>query len=137
LAGKVVGAATGTPQLQQLEITAKDIGIKYGDAIQTFQEDSLAFEAMRAGRLQGYASSLVSLLDFAKSTDGFAVIPLKSDKWETQWTVAAFRKEDVDFQKAFNDALLQMRDDGTLASLHHKWFGESFVDGLPKTPPTF
>jgi polar amino acid transport system substrate-binding protein len=137
LAGKVVGAATGTPQLQQLEITAKDLGITYGDAVQTYQEDALAFEAMRAGRLQGYASSLVSLLDFAKTNDAFTVIQLKSDKWPTQWTCAAFRKTDEDFRTAFNDALLQMEKDGTLAKLHIKWFGQSFVDGLPKTAPSW
>lgn len=137
LDGRTVGAATGTPQLEQLEISATDLGIAYAGPVETYAEDALAFEAMRAGRLQGYASSLVSLADFAATTEGFSVIRLVSDKWPSEWTAAAFRKEDEDFREAFNKAMADMRADGTLAALHEKWFGASYVDALPEAAPTF
>ena len=61
LGGKVVSAGAGTPQINQLKLAAKEHGISYKSDIKTFDKDEVAYAAMRSGRLDAYASTLVSL----------------------------------------------------------------------------
>jgi ABC-type amino acid transport substrate-binding protein len=135
LAGKVVGAGEGTPSVQQLEVTAEELGISYGDEIKTYDDDAAAYDAMRAGRIDAYASSTVSLLEFVKENPEFTVIPFKSDRWAAEYSTAAFRKEDEALRAAFNEIMVQMKEDGTLKQLQEKWFGKAFDS--PNTPPTW
>ncbi len=137
LAGKAVSAGAGTPQINQLKLSAEELGISYDGDIKTYDSDAVAYEAMRAGRIAGYASTMVSLLEFTKATDGFTVLPFTSSKWSQEWTCMAFRKEDDDLRGAFNDALTAMKGDGTMKALQEKWFGRSFVDSLASEPPTW
>ena len=137
LGGKVVSAGSGTPQIGQLEMAAEEHGIEYGDAIKTYDDDAVAYEAMRAGRIDAYASTLVSLLAFAQGAEGFMVLPFTSTRWSQEFTSMAFRKEDEDLRGAFNDAIAAMKADGTLAGLQEKWFGQSFVDILPNVAPSW
>ncbi|HMR64000.1 MAG TPA: transporter substrate-binding domain-containing protein [Anaerolineae bacterium] len=135
LDGKVVGAGEGTPSVLQLEVTAEELGISYGDEIKTYDDDAAAYDAMRAGRIDAYASSTVSLLEFVKENPEFTVIPFKSDRWAAEYSTAAFRKEDEALRAAFNEILVQMKTDGTLAQLQEKWFGATF--DVPNVPPTW
>ena len=136
LDGLVVAAGAGTPSVQQLEITAEELGITYNGAIRTFDNDAVAYEAMRAGRIDAYASSLVSLNDFAQANEGFEVIPFQSEAWAAEYTVAAFQKEDEALRQRFNETLLEIREDGTLDALQEKWFGRTFGP-LSEEPPTW
>ena len=88
---------------------------------------------MRAGRIDAYASSTVSLLEFVKENPEFAVIPFKSDQWAAEYSTMAFRKEDEPLRAVFNDIMVQMKEDGTLTELQEKWFGTSFRDA--QCPP--
>lgn len=135
LGGKVVSAGSGTPQIKQLETAADEHGLSFKGDIKTYDDDTVAYEAMRAGRVDAYASTLVSLLEFAKTADGFQVIPFTSERWSQEFTSMAFRKEDAKLQAAFNGHIADMKSDGTLASLQEKWFGQSFVDILPNDAP--
>ena len=137
LGGKVVAAGSGTPQINQLNLAAEEHGISYGDDIKTYDDDAVAYQAMRAGRVDAYASTLVSLLEFAKTDDGFRVVPFTSSRWSQEFTCMAFRKEDEDLRGAINDIIAAMKEDGTLAALQEKWFGQSFVDILPNEAPTW
>ena len=137
LAGKTVSAGAGTPQINQLELSADELGIEYSGDIKTYDSDAVAYEAMRVGRIDAYASTIVSLLEFAKTTDEFEVLPFASGMWEQEWTAMAFRKEDESLRAAFNQAIRDMKADGTLASLQEKWFGKSFVDLLSDEAPAW
>lgn len=137
MAGKTVGAKAGTPQVKQLETSAEEHAMKYAAPIKTFEDDPVAYEAIRAGRLDAFASTVVSLLEFSKSTTGFKVIPFTSSKWTREWTAMAFKKEDDDFRNEINKHLLAMKADGTLNALQVKWFAQSFTDVLPDQPPTW
>jgi len=137
LAGKAVAAGTGTPQINQLQVSAEELGISYDGEIKTFDSDAVAYEAMNAGRVAAYASTVVSLLEFAKTTSGFVVLQFTSPKWTQEWTAMAFRKEDEDLRTAFNDALNAMKADGTMKAMQEKWFGKSFVESLANEPPTW
>tara|TARA_B100000965_G_scaffold393142_1_gene403555 strand:+ start:3709 stop:4515 length:807 start_codon:yes stop_codon:yes gene_type:complete len=137
LDGKKVSAGAGTPQLDQLNISADELGISYDGDIKSYDSDAVAYEAMKSKRIDAYASTLVSLLEFAKTDDNFTVIAFASDQWAQEWTSMAFTKEDDDLRGAFDDAIRSMKSDGTLAKLQEKWFGKSFVDTLPDTSPTW
>ena len=136
LGGKVVGAGAGTPSIKMLQMSAEEHGHGFDGDIKTYDDDAVAYEAMRAGRVEAYASSIVSLMEFAKTTDGeFAVVPFTSKHWGQEFTCMAFRKEDEDLRGAFNDIIADMKADGTLEALQTKWFGQSFVDLLPNVAP--
>ena len=135
LGGKIVSAGSGTPQIKQLEIAAEEHGVSYKGEIKTYDDDTVAYEAMRAGRIDAYASTLVSLLEFAKTAEGFKVIPFTSTRWKQEFTSMAFRKEDVQLRAFFNGVIADMKADGTLGALQEKWFGQSFVDILPNVAP--
>ncbi|MFN8456864.1 MAG: transporter substrate-binding domain-containing protein [Anaerolineae bacterium] len=135
LNGKIVGAGEGTPSVQQLEITAEELGIQYAEDIKTYDDDAAAYEAMKAKRVDAYASSVVSLVEFAKANPGYEVIPFKSSRWAAEYSAAAFRKEDIPLRAVFNDILVQMKADGTLAKLQEKWFGQVFE--TPNVPPAW
>ena len=137
LGGKTVSAGAGTPQINQLNLAAKEHGISYNGDIKTYDKDEVAYAAMRSGRLDAYASTLVSLLAFAQTSDDFTVIPFTSNMWKAEYTAMAFRKEDESFRSAINQIIVDMKNDGTLASLQEKWFGQSFVDLLPNEAPTW
>ena len=137
LGGKVVSAGAGTPQINQLKLAAKEHSISYKGDIKTFDKDEVAYAAMRSGRLDAYASTLVSLLAFAQTSDDVTVIPFTSKMWKAEYTAMAFKKEDESLRSAINQIIVEMKNDGTLASLQKKWFGQSFVDLVPNEAPTW
>lgn len=137
LGGKAVSAGAGTPQIGQLQLSAEALGIEYAGDIRTYDDDTVAVAAMKAGRIEAYASTLVSLLELAKSVDGVTVIPFTSDAWSQEYTAMAFRKEDETLRAAINEAIVDMKEDGTLAALQEKWFGQSFVEMLPDAAPSW
>lgn len=137
LDGKLVAAGAGTPQINQFALAAEEHGISYNGEVKTYDDDTVAYAAMGAGRVEAYASTLVSLLAFAQTNDDFTVIPFTSTKWSAEYTAMAFRKEDEAFRGAVNDIIAEMKEDGTLAALQEKWFGQSFVDLLPNEAPTW
>lgn len=136
LNGKSVGAGAGTPSIDQLKITADELKIAYKEDVKTFDDDAAAYEALKAKRIDAFASSVVSLVEFSKKNPGFDVLPFKSDKWKAEFSTAAFRKEDEALRSKFNETLLAMKKDGTLDKLQMKWFGRTFGP-LPEMPPTW
>lgn len=137
LAGKSVSAGAGTPQIRQLELASEEHGISYNGNIRTYDDDTVALAAMKAGRIDAYASTLVSLLELAKTVEGVKVIPFTSTKWSQEFTAMAFRKEDEALRNEINRIIVEMKDDGTLVELQEKWFGQSFVEILPSQAPTW
>lgn len=136
--GKVVGAGAGTPQIKMLEECAAAAGITFNGAIQTFDNDALAYEAMKSGRIAGYASTIVSLLEGQKANPDLKAVSWNCDgKFGGEWTAAAFRKEDKDLRAAFDDFILKSKKNGMLKDLQMKWFGQSFVEALPDKAPAW
>ena len=138
LAGKAVGAGGGTPQIDMLTTCSSDKGVAFEGDIQTFDNDALAYEALATGRIAGYSSSIVSLLEASKANPDLIAIPWNCDgAFGGSWTAAAFRKEDDSLRAAFNAFIAEMAASGELEALQIKWFGQSFVAALPTTAPTW
>ncbi len=137
LAGKSVAAGAGTPQIQQFALAAEENGIAYEGEVRSYDNATVAVAAMRAGRVDAYASTLVNLLDVAKESEDLTVIPFTSTMWAQEFTAMAFRKEDETLRAEFNRIIAEMKADGTLGALQEKWFGQSFVDILPDEAPAW
>lgn len=138
LGGKAASAGAGTPQIKQLQDCAQSASIKFSGDIQTFDNDALAYEALKTGRIAGYASTVVSLLEAKKAYPDFVVMPWNCDgKFGGEWTAAAFRKEDNDLREAFDKFIIDAKNSGLLKSLQEKWLGRSFVDSLPGKAPSW
>jgi polar amino acid transport system substrate-binding protein len=138
LAGMVAGAGAGTPQIDMLKACAEAKGITFDGDLQTFDNDALAYEALATGRMAGYSSSIVSLLEGAKANPDLVAMPWNCDgTFEGAWTAAAFRKEDDSLRAAFDAFIAEMAASGELEALQIKWFGQSFVAALPATAPTW
>jgi len=138
LSGKAVGAGAGTPQIGMLTDCATEKGMTYEGDIQTFDNDALAYEALATGRVSGYASTIVSLLEAAKANPDLMAMGWNCDgKFGGEWTAAAFTKKDDSLRMAFDGFIAGMKASGKLEELQIKWFGQSFVANLPDTAPTW
>jgi polar amino acid transport system substrate-binding protein len=138
LDGMIVSAGAGTPQIDMLTSCAESAGITFDGDIQTFDNDALAYEALATGRIAGYSSSIVSLLEASKVNPELVTMPWNCDgAFEGAWTAAAFRKEDDSLRQAFDAFIAEMAASGELEALQLKWFGQSFVAALPATAPSW
>lgn len=115
LAGKAVGAGAGTPQIGMLTDCATARGVAYDGDIQTFDNDALAYEALKTGRVAGYASTIVSLLEASKAIPDLMAMPWNCDgKFGGEWTAAAFKKEDASLREAFDAFIKEAKASGKL-----------------------
>jgi len=138
LDGKSVAAGAGTPQIQQMQDCAALVGIEFKGDIQTLDNDALAYQAMKTGRIDAYASTIVSLLEGQKAVEGLSATPWNCDgAFPGEWTAAAFRKGDEELRGAFNDFIADAKQSGLLKELQMKWFGQSFVNSMPDEAPTW
>jgi len=135
LDGKVVGGAAGTPSIPALENAANREGITYKDGVKGYDDDTVAFEALRAGRLDGYLTGLVNAATFVETAPEFTTIPFPIPEFGVQVSAMAFRQEDEGLRAMFNGLILSMKEDGTLAQLQEKWFGKPWE--TPDTPPAW
>jgi polar amino acid transport system substrate-binding protein len=138
LAGKAVGAGAGTPQIDMLKTCAGKASVAFADVIQTFDNDALAYEALATGRIAGYSSSIVSLIEASKANPNLVATPWNCDgAFGGSWTAAAFRKSDDSLRAAFDAFIAAKAASGELEAMQVKWFGRSFVKALPTTAPTW
>lgn len=138
LAGKAVGAGAGTPQIDMLTTCASNASVAFDGDIQTFDNDALAYEALATGRIAGYSSSIVALLEASKANPDLVAMPWNCDgAFGGSWTAAAFRKEDDSLRAAFDAFIAAKAASGELQAMQLKWFGQSFVEALPTTAPTW
>jgi len=138
LAGKAVGAGAGTPQIDMLTTCSSNASVAFDGDIQTFDNDALAYEALATGRIAGYSSSIVALLEASKANPDLVAMPWNCDgAFGGSWTAAAFRKEDDSLRAAFDAFIAAKAASGELEAMQLKWFGQSFVEALPATAPTW
>lgn len=131
LNGKKAGVQIGTTG----ELAAKEIK---GLTVNTYDDILLAFEDLKAGRIDAVICDSYVGYSYAKSNKGLKVafvIPTNEELG------IAFAKDTPELLKAVNGALQSMFDDGTYDTIYEKWFGEKTVtmetkkvDILP--PPT-
>ena len=118
VAGKIVGATTGTTQ----ETIANDLNDKYGLAeIKLYPSDVEGMEDLESGRIDAFVGAQIQMA--FRKTSNKEPIRLVGERLNDSYKGAAFRKEDTKLLEEFNKAFEEMRKDGSYKALTEKWFG--------------
>jgi polar amino acid transport system substrate-binding protein len=116
MSGKTVGVDTGsTGDIWATENKAK---YKLGE-IRRFEGLNPAMLDLAAGRIDGYISDIPALLYYAKDKPQFAVV----ERIKTTEQYSVMFAKDSPLVSKVNDAITEMKKDGTLAKIHQTWFG--------------
>lgn len=128
LAGKVVGSQAGAAQLQATERLNEELkaaGTPMAE-IRSYVGFDEAYADLGAGRIQAIVNSLPNLLEAARQRpDVFEVVtPTFGPKKYFSW---AGRKdeESASLNQFMDDQLRKLIENGTLAELQQKWFGNT------------
>lgn len=126
LKGKKVGAQNESSAISAME---KEEGLyssfNGGSAI-TFEDNNQALMDLEAGRIDAVVADeiLVRYYTSLKGEDKFNI--LDENFGEEEYGVG-IRKGDTEMVEAFNKAYKELEDEGTLAEISEKWFGEDIT----------
>lgn len=137
LAGKVAASQAGSAQLQALESVAarlKEAGTPVS-SIRTYVDFGEAYADLAAGRVAVVVNSLPNLLEAVRQRpDTFEVVPLKSVP-KTYFSWAGRKDADsATLNEFFDQQLRRLNENGTLAELQKKWFGNTMDVPSDKLP---
>lgn len=103
-----------------------EVAESYGGTIVSTSGFSESIQLVIQGRADATVNDNVTFLDFkANQPDADVKIVATSD--EATESAILIRQGDEDLQAAINDALKELRDDGTLKSISEKYFGEDIT----------
>jgi polar amino acid transport system substrate-binding protein len=118
LKGKTVSVNKGSAY----DKWAQENAAKYGFKVESYGTNADATQAVIAGRADVVLTgNTVGAYSVVRNPGQVKLIPLKVDQGLV-WA-AAFRKDDVKLRNAVDEALECLKQDGTIARLHEKWFG--------------
>ncbi|WP_113913405.1 transporter substrate-binding domain-containing protein [Roseovarius dicentrarchi] len=120
--GKIVGVDTGSTG----DVWVTENAERYGfGEIRRYEGLQLAMLDLTAGRIEGYISDIPSLLYYVKDKPNLEVVArIKSDE---NYSMMFAKGSELVTQA--NDAITELKKDGTLAELHEKWFGAAPEEG--------
>jgi polar amino acid transport system substrate-binding protein len=112
LAGKIVGAQDGT--------TGETFASDNTDAaeVRPFPQIDDAYNALKNGQVDAVLNDLPSVQDAADTLGGLEVV----QDFPTDEQYGIYAQKGSPVIPAVNDALQQVKDDGTLTELYQKWF---------------
>ncbi|WP_244832262.1 transporter substrate-binding domain-containing protein [Caballeronia sp. TF1N1] len=130
LAGKVVGAETGSAMLADLKLFDADLKKKHGGAgikqIVEYQSYPEAYQDLALGRVDAVANTQISLNSLIKTRpDTFSVGQAIGKPTYIAWAV---KKGNGDVLKMVDTALLELRKSGEMYQLQQKWLGATYKD---------
>ncbi len=125
LAGKTVAAQTDSSAVEAMDANP-EISSTFGER-PTFDTNDMAIMDMEAGRSDAVVADKV-LLDYVIShkDDPSKYVILEEGLGAEEYAVGV-RKEDTALLAALNNALEEMKADGTAAEISTKWFGSDIV----------
>jgi polar amino acid transport system substrate-binding protein len=132
IAGKTVGGQKGTAQVAQLAEWAKSLPKPV--TIKEYVDNNQSYADLVAGRLDASVNSLPNLgYVVSKRPDTFALVLPPFGKPSYYSWVGRLGAADQSLTDAISAVLVKMQEDGRLATIQKKWFGQAFA--LPKTVP--
>lgn len=118
LKGKTVSVNKGSAYDKWAQENAE----RYGFKVESYGTNADATQAVIAGRADVVLTgNTVGAYSVVRNPGQVKLIPLRIDQGLV-WA-AAFRKDDAKLRNAVDEALECMKQDGTMARLHEKWFG--------------
>ncbi|MCJ8145248.1 transporter substrate-binding domain-containing protein [Ancylobacter sp. A5.8] len=135
MSGKVVGVDTGSTG--DMWATKEKDTYKFAD-IRRYEGLSPAMLDLAAGRIDGYISDIPAVLYYIKDKPNYAVV----QRIPTGEQYSVMFAKDSPLAAKVNAEITKMKQDGTLAALHKKWFGSDVdpatstakVMDMPKAP---
>lgn len=129
LAGKVVGAQTGSAFLDELKKFDAKMKADTGKGVKEiveYQSYPEAYQDLALGRIEAVVNTDVTLNTLIKEREGMFELgePISTPKHKA-WAV---KKGNAAVLKVVNDALLQVRESGEMYELQKKWFGVSYEE---------
>ena len=116
MADKVVGVDTGSTG----DMWATEHQAEYGfSTINRYEGLAPAMLDLTAGRIDGYISDIPALQYYVKDKPELKVV----QRIETGEKYSMMFAKDAPLATEVNDVLTALKEDGTLAALHEKWFG--------------
>lgn len=113
LNGKIAGCQIGTTG----ELEAREIE---GLEVNTYDDILLAFEDLKAGRIDTVVSDSYMGFAYVKNNEGLKTgLVVETD----EQLGIAFSKDTPELREAVNEALQEIMDDGTYDEIFEKWFG--------------
>ncbi|ETX14417.1 ABC transporter substrate-binding protein [Roseivivax halodurans JCM 10272] len=114
--GKVVGVDTGSTG----DMWATEHSDEYGfSEIRRYEGLNPAMLDLAAGRIDGYISDIPALLYYSKDKPNIEV----AQRIETGEQYSMMFAKDSELASEVNDVITELKEDGTVAELHQKWFG--------------
>jgi polar amino acid transport system substrate-binding protein len=134
MSGKVVGVDTGSTG--DMWTTKEKDTYKFSD-IRRYEGLSPAMLDLAAGRIDGYISDIPAVLYYIKDKPIYAVV----QRIPTGEQYSVMFAKNSPLAATINSQITKMKQDGTMAALHKKWFGTDAdpatstvkVMGMPKT----
>ncbi|WP_426151747.1 cystine ABC transporter substrate-binding protein [Pseudomonas sp. DC3000-4b1] len=115
LAGKKVGVGLGTNYEQWVKQNVPQADVR------TYEDDPTKFQDLMNKRIDAILVDRLAALDTVKKTNDRLAVA--GEAFSRQEAGVAVRKGEPELLKAIDDALVKLRQDGTLAQLSQKWFG--------------
>jgi polar amino acid transport system substrate-binding protein len=123
LSGKTVAVQLGTTNLDAL--TAENVKLKAAAkaeiAIQTFDQDTDAFQQLALGRVDAYSGDSPVCAYYAAKPDNAGKFEVGGSPIDPIPIGIAIRKEDTELKAAVQAAIDAMYADGTMKSIIDKW----------------
>lgn len=121
LAGKVIGAQSGTTQADYIEATYPDAEIRLYPS-----QDEVNLD-MASGRIDLQVGDMLPMLDWTTKVDDGACCeligdPITDPAFVGEGVGMAVRQEDDALRENLNKALAEMRADGTYLAINNKYF---------------
>ncbi len=130
LAGKTVGGQKGTSQLAQVEAFGKTLPKPI--TVREYVDNNQSYADLAAGRLDASVNSLPNLAYAASQRPQTFKVVLPPFGQPTYFSWVG-RLDDKTLTDAISASLIRLQDNGKLAVIQKKWFGQA--QALPKTVP--
>lgn len=126
LSGKKVGAQNGSSAVDSVE-KEKDVLNSFKDGkLVTYESNNDALMDLEAGRVDAVVGDEI-LIRYYTSQRGENKYKVLDENFGNEEYGVGMRKGDTDLQKELQQALDELKEDGTSKKISEKWFGENIV----------
>jgi polar amino acid transport system substrate-binding protein len=127
LSNKKVGAQNESSAISAMEKEAELYSSFNGGKAITFEDNNQALMDLEAGRVDAIVADEILVRYYIKLKGEEKFNVLDENFGEEEYGVG-MRKGDTKMVEAFNKALKEMKDDGTMKEIYKKWFGEDITE---------
>lgn len=120
LKGKTVVSTSGTSNIKQ--ITALNTERNLGMTIQAAKDHAEAFLMVETGRAAAFAMDDILLASLASSSKSPADYAISEEALSVEPYALMLRRDDPDFKKVVDDAIVGLFKSGEINRIYHKWF---------------